>query len=410
MTYHSQFNILTFPIKSPQMPAVHNENHIRLVDFILNRKEEIADEWVEYATNNIHATLGMTDVGIRDHVIQILEYIAQDMESPQSGAEQKAKSRGKRTPDFLADKPARHHGEQRVDAGFDIVELSSEFRALRASVLRLWEDYHGKDFSDREMKEIIRFNEAIDEVWVHSLTKFHHKVNESKNWFMGVLGHDLRNPLNLISGVQQLLLESGNLNPEEKDLIKRSEASVRRMNELINNLLQLTKLRLGSGMNIDRSETNLAEECHHVVQEFRLIHPDTNFKLKNSKSVTGHWDNMRINQIITNLITNAMRHGQSGGPITITIHESGKHAILKVHNFGRPIPERICEFINADHFENDHHLADNGVEHGLGLYIIKEIIKGHDGEVAVESLEDAGTTFTVRLPREPDETAFSDRQ
>lgn len=374
---------------------------MKLATFIKKNKKEISKEWEEYARENIDAAEKMTSKQVKDHVLQMLDRIAEDMETNQSQSEQKTKSRGNKVPGKQHDIAAQDHGEQRVEEGFDIVELSSEFRALRASVLRLWEKKDKSAADDAKLQDLIRFNEAIDEAWMHSLAKFHHKVDESKNWFLGTLGHDLRNPLAVISGVRQMLQISGNLSAKEKSLLRRVQGSTKNMQELIDNLLELTNLRLGSGMTIEKTTTDINRLCEEILQEFEVSYPDAEFQLDSPGPVEGDWDPLRLRQVINNLTANALRHGQPGGPVKLTVSAKGNTASLAINNQGPPIPEHLQEMIFNGMFSKKS--KDRPVKkessYGLGLYIVREIVNKHDGKIELESTEKKGTTFTICLPR-----------
>lgn len=372
---------------------------MRLAPFLKKYKEEIATEWVKYARENIGVTLKMDVNEIRDHVIDMLDRMADDMDTSQTNAQQQAKSTGHKPPVLVHDMPAKEHGSQRVEAGFDIVELSSEFRALRASVLRLWEAKMTTAIDKDKFQDMIRFNEAIDEAWMHSMARFHTKVDESKNWFMGVLGHDLRSPLSTIHGAQQVLARSVNLSDREKNLVKHSESSVKHMEELINNLLELTKLRLGSGMTIKKTTTDLTLLCEQTIQEFMITYPQALLYLQSPGPVRGEWDNLRIHQVITNLIANALRHGKPGGPVTVSISAEAKNVCLSVHNEGRPIPESMRKIIFTGMYTNSGGNQIKQSNYGLGLFIVKEIVNSHNGSIDLESTEKKGTRFTITLPR-----------
>lgn len=369
-----------------------------LASFIKENKEDIVEEWVVYARKNIGLTIKMNLTAVRDHIVEMLDRIAADMEGSQTKTQQKSKATGHKPPVLIHDMPAKEHGSQRVEAGFDIVELSSEFRALRASVLRLWQKKMTRVVDSKNFEEMIRFNEAIDEAWMHSMAQFHSKVDESKDWLMGVLGHDLRTPLSTISGAQQILAQSTNLSESEKGLVKRSESSVKRMKELINNLLELTNLRLGSGMTIKKTTNDLTLQCEQIIQEFLIAYPQVKVDLQSPGPIYGEWDSMRLNQVITNLMTNAVQHGKPGSVIVIAISVDDNNASLSVHNEGRPIPKSMQEMIFTGMYtKQPEEQQQNG--YGLGLYIVKEIVNGHKGNINLESTEKNGTTFTIRLPR-----------
>ncbi|MEG9328907.1 sensor histidine kinase [Salinimicrobium catena] len=372
---------------------------MRLVPFIKKNKEEIADEWVEYARENISAADEKEVKQVKDHIIEMLESIAKDMEVSESNSEQEAKSKGNKEVKNIHATAAKEHGTQRVKMGFNIVELSSEFRALRASVLRLWSKEKSGESDEDQVHDIIRFNEAIDEAWIHSLKKFDSVVQESKNWFLSVLGHDLRSPLAAILGAQQVLGLSDKLTEKEKRILRRTEASAKSMKELINNLLELTNLRLGKGMTITRSSVDLSRQGEEIIQEFQLAYPESKFKFDSRGPVQGDWDRLRLKQVLTNLIANALRHGKAGGPVTLKISTKGKEAIFSVHNEGNPIPKDVQKQIFDGRFSMEQEPYGNENSYGLGLYIVKEIIKEHEGEIKLESSAKKGTTFTIVLPR-----------
>lgn len=372
---------------------------MKLAHFIRKHQKEIIDEWTEYAQENITGVNDMDLEGVRDSIKKMLECIADNMEKSQSEEQQKKKSKENEDSEPGKSKGAKQHGAQRAEKGFDIVELSSEFRALRASVLRLWENKTDIKNWEDDFHDMIRFNEAIDEAWMASTHRFHHQVDESKNWFLGILGHDLRNPLAAISGVNSILAISENLSEKERELIKRSNSSLKRMTELINNLLELTNLRLGSGIGIKKSVMDLSKQSEKIIQELQLAYPQADLITESPGPVQGEWDSIRMDQLMTNLIANALRHGRPGGPVKIKISAEGNEVVFQIHNEGQPIPKNIKEMIFTGMFKRSDKDTIKESSYGLGLYIVKEIVDGHKGNIKVESTEEEGTTFTITLPR-----------
>lgn len=372
---------------------------MKFAQFIMTHKEEITDEWVKNAQDNILSANEIELDVIRDHLTLMLDGIAENMEKEQTDLQQEEKSKGNKEMEPGESTGAKQHGALRADIGFDIVEVSSEFRALRASVLRLWEKSSKEENWEADFHDVVRFNEAIDQEWMISVQRFHHTVDESKNWFLGILGHDLRNPLAAISGVNSILRLSENLSEKEQFLLRRSVSSVKRMTELIDNILELTKLRLGSGMTINKSSVDLSEQSEKIVQELQLSYPDADLILKAPGPVQGEWDVLRLDQLITNLITNALRHGRPGGPVIVSISAKGNDALFEVHNEGTPIPESIKNMIFTGMFKMNKEESTPNESYGLGLYIVNEIVEGHKGQIDIRSTEESGTTFKITLPR-----------
>ena len=373
---------------------------MKFAQFIKNHKKDITNEWVKFAKDNINGVNKLKPEEVRDHISQMLDRIVENMETSETDAQQEKKSKGNKRTLSGDSKAANQHGEQRADVGFNLMELSSEFRALRASVLRLWEADSKGEKTETDFQEMIRFNEAIDELWMFSLERFDEKVDESKNWFIGILGHDLRNPLAAIMGVQSILKLSKNLSEKEMSLVGRADSSAKRMRELINNLLELTSLRLGSGMTINNSPVDLSKQSEKIVQELQLSYPDADLQIESAGPVLGEWDVIRLDQLMTNLITNAIRYGVPGGPVTISVSETGDEAIFQVHNEGAPLPAQIKEMISTGMFTKTKGDPTHNDSFGLGLYIVKAIVDGHKGQIKVESMKGKGTTFEILLPKQ----------
>lgn len=371
---------------------------MKLARFIKNHQEEITDEWVKNAQDNIDITKKMSLKDVRDHIQQMLEAIVDNMDTPESDAHQEKKSKGNK--DSKQNKKAGdQHGVQRANMGFDILEVSSEFRALRASVLRLWENKSKKENWENDFQDLTRFNEAIDELWMISLERYEKRVSESKNWFMGVLGHDLRNPLAAIMGMQSIFKLSKNLSDKENDILMHSVSSAKRMKELIDNLLELTNVRLGGGLSINKDTLDLTTQSENLLKEMQLGYPDALLLIETNGPVEGEWDPTRLDQLMTNLITNAIKYGEPGGPVKVKISAKGNEAYLDVHNEGTPIPESIKEKFFTGNVSENRKNSTNENSYGLGLYIVKEIVDGHKGKIKLTSTKEKGTNFRVVLPR-----------
>lgn len=369
-----------------------------LANFIRENKEEITEEWIRYARENIGRADKMKTSEVSDHIRQMLNRIVEDMDSSQSDAEQEKKSKGNKYLDHGDSKAASDHGEQRLGFGFDFMQLSSEFRALRASVLRLWADKSRDENWKIDFHDMVRFNEAIDEVWMISLQRFQEKLDESKNLFLGILGHDLRNPIATITGANSLLKISQNLSKREKEILSYSDSSLKRMNFLINNLLELTELRLCGGMPIEKKEIDLTEHTQKIVQELKLAYADADIQLKAEETLKGEWDPLRLGQMITNLITNAIRYGKPDTPVYVNLSSEENKVVFSVHNEGEPISKEMMEKIYDEGYRLDSGKSSREKGYGLGLFIVKEIVEGHQGEIVLSSCEDDGTTFKVIFP------------
>ncbi|MGF1452280.1 MAG: ATP-binding protein [Opitutales bacterium] len=372
---------------------------MKLSRLIRERRFEIAEEWFHFARNHIESAKPLDETSVRDHVIEMLIAVADDMDVPQSGAEQERKGKGQKASSEGEDEAAHQHGAERVQNGFSITEASSEFRALRASIIRTWERHLDRPLDATDLQEMIRFNESIDEAWMTSVARYHSTVDSMRDWSLGVLGHDLRSPLSAASATIDLLATSTNLSEDESEAVRCSRISLNRMTELIHNLLELTRVRLGAGMRLNRQAVDLPPLCQGVVHEIRTAQPDVDIQLELPSALEGEFDPGRIEQVVTNLVHNAIRHGLPNRAITLHLTSADNEATLRVHNEGpaisKAVQERIFRGLSAH--PTSHLQASNSV--GLGLLIVAEIVKAHGGTIMVESSEAAGTTVTLTLPR-----------
>lgn len=210
--------------------------------------------------------------------------------------------------------------------------------------------------------------------------------------FIGIVGHDLRNPLAAIQGASHAMRRAAELTDVHRGL-ERVDRAASRMEAIIADLLDLTRGELADGIPIERKPAALDDICHSAVDEARLAHSTRVIALQSTGDLRGNWDAARLAQAASNLIGNALEHS-TVDPITVTASADGDLLSLQVHNGGPPIPPSAL----ATLFEPFHrHGESRGL--GLGLYIVREIARAHDGSIDVHSTNETGTTFTMRLPR-----------
>lgn len=221
------------------------------------------------------------------------------------------------------------------------------------------------------------------------------KVLRLNEMFIGILGHDLRNPLaTLTAGAQ--LFEMLHADEATRKVTGKMLAAGRRMTEMIEQLLDLTRVRLGGGIGLVhvRDEVDIASLVERVVEELRVAHPACRFELSSRPSCTAIGDSARLLQMFSNLVANAVQHGGSGAPIRIEVDRGEADVVVRIHNLGSIDPDLLPNLF--DPFRR----RSEGVRGlGLGTYIAREVARGHDGDIEVASGPEIGTTFTVRLPR-----------
>jgi signal transduction histidine kinase len=381
---------------------------MRLADFILATREPILAEWEAFARTCAPASGTMDITALRDHANEMLAVIAADLATPQGRLAQSEKSKG-RAPaeDPTRTTAAEAHGAGRAESGFTVEQMVAEYRALRASVIRLWTKAQGALAADH-VEDLTRFNEAIDQALAESVSRFNQDLEQAKETFLAVLGHDLRTPLGAIYSSAAFMLETGELEEPHRTLTARIAGSARRSVTMVGDLLDFTRSRLGGGIPIVRAETSLGKVVRSVIDEVSAAHPGRQIHGDTRGVHRGCWDAARLGQALGNLIVNAVQHGAEGTTVSVEIRGEGEQVAVAVHNRGAVIPpERLDGIFNpikARQAPRTARAHGPTGSLGLGLYIAERIVSAHGGRIDAESSEAGGTTFTVFLPQS-DESA-----
>jgi signal transduction histidine kinase len=216
---------------------------------------------------------------------------------------------------------------------------------------------------------------------------------EVKDIYIGVLGHDLRTPLSAILMTARTLLMRGKLDDTERVAVSRMARNAERMASLIRDVLDYTRNHTTGDLPINKRQCDLGEVCSEIIDDVQLLHPERAIHLKRGNNLVGSWDRERIEQVVTNLLSNAVNHGR--GDINVVVEPTPGAVLVSVHNHGEVIPP--SEMPNL--FEPFKRGSESRLGLGLGLYIVQVIVKAHGGTVEVVSNAQSGTTFTTRWPR-----------
>lgn len=378
---------------------------MQLAKFILANIEPILAEWEAFAASLAPGGT-MTKLALRDDAGAILRATAQEMQVDQNLAQQADKSKGDGGADSAAsdqlDIASARHAEERVGAGFDIMEVVSEYRALRASVLRLRRKSVSQVDLD-DMDDITRFNEAIDQSLAKAVGSYTERVNQSRQMFLAILGHDLRSPLlSIHMGAESVLEENEELKFGEVLTMIGKQSEM--MAKLVTDMIDFASTWLGNTMTLNYEPVDLQTLCHEVIDGFRVTHPQRTLHFHPHGDLTGNWDEARLRQVVSNLLGNALQHGSSEEPVELSAASEGSTVLLSVHNGGTPIPPEALPtlfdpLVRHATDESAFQRVEGSI--GLGLYIVREIVNAKGGTIAVDSTAQQGTTFTVRLPRQP---------
>jgi len=371
---------------------------MRLADFILRDMETILTQWEVFAGTLLPAAANMKSLGLRDHAQQILEAVAKDLSTSQTREAQIEKSTGQ-APKLVGapETAAQTHALLRARGGFDINQLAAEYRALRASVLRLWMDDCRPEAPN--LDDIVRFNEAVDQALAESIGFFGAQVDQARNLLLGMLGHDMRSPLQTIQMTAQYLAA---LNAGEKvsGAASRLIRSGARMQALLNDMLDFNRTNLGLGINIAPTDGDLATLLADELDQLCAAHPDCQVDLNVNGDSQGVWDGRRLQQLFGNLVLNAIKYGSPDAPVRGVMTGEERDVHFEVRNRGPAIDrltlDRIFNPFQRGLNHGSSYEADGSL--GLGLYIAREIAKAHGGEIEARS-DETETVFAVRLPR-----------
>jgi len=363
-----------------------------LATFIQTHHDKIISEFEKFARTLMPPGSNMSPSELRDHAEELLTAIVVDMDTPQTRNEESQKGKGLGSEQKMM-ASGNLHANARLGHGFSLGHLVAEFRALRDSVLRLYEQSGGTDLT-----AVRRFNESIDEALTTSITRYSSQMDLYRDQFVGVLAHDLRNPLSAIKMGATVLTMAAENDQRHARVASNILRSAARMGRMIEDVLDFTRERLGGAIPLKRERMDLEQLCREVILEAKAAHDNVVLNCEFTGELTGEWDRDRLAQVLSNLIGNAIEHGD-GDAVSVVARGQSEDVVIEVHNTGVPIPIETLGTIFEPlvHRPLEGASARNNV--GLGLFIARAIVTGHGGKIDVASSGDLGTTFTARLPR-----------
>jgi signal transduction histidine kinase len=365
-----------------------------LAKFIRENQEEIIDGWEAFARDYIPPASGLDPAALKDHIRDLLNFIVEDMRTQQNKSEQRQKSKGEgEKAGGENDSAAETHAEMRFLDNFEAYHIFAELRALRASITDLWD--RARPHTDADYQEMIRFNETIDQIAAESLARYTDKQSKNHELFLGTLVHDLRNPIAATIQAAQVVMA---YHKKQQAMLDQINLSSTHLDKMISDLIDVVRVRIGKGFPISPHHMDLRETVTNAVNEIKLAYPKSEIKTEVTGDVTGDWDDSRMAQVLSNLIGNAVQHGDTTAPIEVIVEGNSGEIELSVHNGGNPIPSKDIPNI-FDPLTQGNYGRTTRKNLGLGLFISKQIIEAHGGDIEVSSSEAEGTTFVAHLPR-----------
>jgi signal transduction histidine kinase len=221
------------------------------------------------------------------------------------------------------------------------------------------------------------------------------EVSLLREQFIAVLGHDLRNPLSAVFASGDLLAKKG-AEVDVKAVGRRIQASARRMTRLIDDVMDFARGRLGGGMGMRLAEVDIASALHEVVFEARAANPERVIECRIELPDAANCDRARIQQLVSNLLGNAMHHGSPHDPVLVEAGVDGSDILVSVSNGGDQIPSEHMAKLFEPYWRPPSSEPGGGL--GLGLHICSQIAVAHGGRMDVESSQDGLTKFSARIP------------
>jgi signal transduction histidine kinase len=237
---------------------------------------------------------------------------------------------------------------------------------------------------------------------VEATRRAEHEVESRRkavDFILGVVGHDLRNPLGAIHMSASLLQTRGGLEGWQARAVERLRSSAGRMNRIIADLLSYTRTRLGHGIPVNLRPSSLEPVVRKAVDELAAVNAGRTIDVEIEGDVSGTWDPDRLEQVASNLVSNAVDHGDPEAPVSVAVRGEPAAVVLTVSNSGPGIPPEVLAHLFEPFSRGPEATSRKSSGLGLGLYIAREIVRSHGGEVTASS--GPATTVTVRLPRVP---------
>jgi signal transduction histidine kinase/ActR/RegA family two-component response regulator len=389
---------------------------MRLSTFIDQHKEDIVQSWEDFARTIGPPALTMDTKGLRDHASLILDTIVADLNTAQTPREQSEKSWGV-APKTDSPSHAKTHAAARLASGYTVIQLISEFRAVRASVLRLWAaNSPAVMWSDAD--DVTRFNEAVDQALAESVMHYSSLVestievqknaevelrlsHQHKDEFLAMLAHELRNPLAPISAAAHLL----SMSLGDEIVVQQASATISRqishLNHIVDDLLDVSRITRGL-VELNTEPLDVKLVINSAIEQSQALIEACRHQLileLGSTPAFVEGDKTRLVQVLSNLLNNAAKYTPHNGKIVLSLEAREGQAHLTVSDNGCGIAPHLMPHIFELFAQADRTIdrAQGGL--GLGLSLVKKIITLHGGQVKAESEGPGkGSVFTVQLP------------
>lgn len=358
-------------------------------DHLKQNAERIMQLWEERARDEVSASMHRDSLVLQNSLPKYLNQLVDELST-----------KIERTPARIeADKVestriGKHHGSDRAGySDYSMTQLIFEYHILRQVIFQVLEEEAPLGVRERDI--II---DSIEQAVNGAATQFSKTLRDIQELFIVTLTHDLRNPINVVKMGTQLILRRLEPGDTHVDVVARMISSINRLDSMIQNLLDASRLRAGQSLKIEFEECYLDRLVQDVVEDLTFAYGER-FVVVSDFKIRSYCSPKEIRRVIENLAINAVKYGARSTPITLTLQPTETQISLTIHNEGDPITPD-AQSILFQQFRRTTS-ADEQTGWGLGLFLVKSIIEAHQGTIEVESEEGKGTSFIVKLPKFP---------
>lgn len=348
--------------------------------------------WEERARDEISASMHHDSLILQNSLPQYLDFLITELSTTIDRTSARIKA-----DKVESDRIGRQHGRERAGyADYSITQLIFEYHILRQVVFQVLEEE--APLSIRERDIIIS---SIEQAVNDAATQFSQTLSEIQELFMVTLTHDLKNPLNVMRMGTQLVLRRFERGDSHFDVTARMIGAIDRLDMMIQNLLDASRLRAGQSLNLTFENCDLEQLIQEVVEDLNFAYEDR-FVLVSDGAVETRCSRKELRRVIENIATNAVKYGAPNTPVTLTLQHTPTAIRITIHNEGQPISPEAQSIL----FQQFRRTQTAGEQKGwgLGLFLAKSLTEAHGGTIEVESLEGKGTSFIIKLPVVPTET------
>lgn len=358
-------------------------------DQLKQNARRIMQMWEERARDQVSASVHQNSLVLQDSLPQYLEQLSNELSTASA-----------KTPARIATDKAEstrigtQHGHERAGyADYSMSQLIFEYHILRQVIFQVLEEEAPLGVRERDIV-IGSIEQAVND----AATQFSKTLRDIQELFMVTLTHDLRNPINVVKMGTQLLLRRMEPEDAHKDVTLRMLTAVDRLDTMIQNLLDASRLRAGQNLKLTFEECDLQMLVQDIVEDLNFTY-GKRFVVVSDAEVRNQCGPKEIRRAIENLAINAVKYGAPNTPITLTLRQRETQITLIVHNEGNPIA-LDAQSILFQQFRRTIS-AEDQTGWGLGLFLTKNIVEAHQGTITVESSEGQGTSFIIKLPKVP---------